>query len=495
MKLNKKLKKTYLGKRGYIIFKKYFDKKRLQQIRDKLTVTPNIPNDYNENVESFKVFLENKNKMYLPKVFGIKEFGKPDANKVPKGDDIDINFVFTLRDNQKKPIEVCLEKYDSVGGGILSLPCAYGKTIMGCYLIAKKKKKTLVVVDQGNLVDQWIERIGQSCPGAKVGIIQGKKFDIEGKDIVIGMIQSLWKKDYGLNAFDSFGHVIIDECHTVSSHKFSKTLHKVNAPYMLGLSATPTRKDGLTKVLKWHIGDILYTAKTENIIDIDVERVIVKSMNSDYGNQLMDFKGRVRISTMLNKLAYFLVRSNAIIKVIVDTLSEHKDRQILLLSDRKQQLEDIYKIIKKHDYCSVGYFIGGMKQDDLNESMGCQLILATYGIAAKGLDIKSLNCLIMATPRSDVRQAVGRVIRDQHKFLVPKIIDIVDNFSVFKNQGKKRFDLYKKRKYKIKDIIMDIDNIKVISTRTYKFHEDNKKSKTSSIPTQPSIKLTFSKGF
>jgi hypothetical protein len=467
MSLKKIDVKTYLGKRGYIVRKKYLKEEEMQKIRKDLNVKPNVNNDFNDNITSFNVFLENKNKFYLPKFYGIKNFGKPDINNIPEGQDINVNFAFNLFERQLKPVEIALKKYEEVGGGILHLQCGFGKTILACYLISKLKKKTLVVVHKEFLLNQWIERINQSLPDATIGVIQGDKYDVEGKDIVIGMLQTLWNKDFPYNAFDCFGHVVIDECHRISSEKFSRSLFRINSKYMLGLSATPTRQDGLTKVLKWHINDIIFSMKVKNDNDVDVERMIIHSKDEGYKRELVDFRGRVLMSTMINNIAYFKVRTYAIIKLIVDTLNEHNERQILLLSDRKQQLKDIYDIITEHEYCTVGYYVGGMKEAQRKESESKQF----------------------------------RIMRQKHENLNPKIIDIVDNFSVFKNQGKKRLAVYQKRGYFVTDINLDIDDLKVLSKRSYdykKMNEDKKKARSakrggvrkSGIPN-----LKFSKGF
>lgn len=501
MSLKKTDVKTYLGKRGYIVRKKYLKEEEMKKIRKDLNVKPNVNNNFNDNITSFNVFLENKNKFYLPKFYGIKNFGKPEINNIPEGQDINVNFAFNLFERQKKPVEVALKKYEEFGGGILHLQCGFGKTILACYLISKLKKKTLVVVHKEFLLNQWIERINQSLPDATIGVIQGDKYDVEGKDIVIGMLQTLWNKDFPYNAFDCFGHVVIDECHRISSEKFSRSLFRINSKYMLGLSATPTRQDGLTKVLKWHINDIIFSMKVKNDNDVDVERMIIHSKDEGYKRELVDFRGRVLMSTMINNIAYFKVRTYAIIKLIVDTLNEHNERQILLLSDRKQQLKDIYDIITEHEYCTVGYYVGGMKEAQRKESESKQLILGTYSMAKEGLDIKSLNTLIMASPKSDIIQTIGRIMRQKHENLNPKIIDIVDNFSVFKNQGKKRLAVYQKRGYFVTDINLDIDDLKVLSKRSYnykKMNEDKKKARSAKrsggrkkgIPN-----LKFSKGF
>ena len=139
-------------------------------------------------------------------------------------------------------------------------------------------------------LNQWMELIlGDPekgitgfLPNARVGRIQGKIIDIEDKDIVIGMIQSISMKDYPLNTFDSFGFTILDEAHRVPSKEFSKALSKINCKYMLGLSATPDRKDGLTKVLKWFIGDTIYSRKGKSVLNSIVRRYIFHCKDEEY---------------------------------------------------------------------------------------------------------------------------------------------------------------------------------------------------------------------
>ena len=130
----------------------------------------------------------------------------------------------------------------------------------------------------------------------------------------------------------------------------------------------------------------------------------------------------------------------------------------MVLTDRRKHLEDIYELVVKSNICSVGYYVGGMSRDKLKKSESKQLLLATYAMAKEGLDIKTLNCLILASPKKDIVQAVGRILRQKHKTIKPLIVDIVDNFSIFRNQAKIRQRLFKKRKYNIKNINYNLDN-------------------------------------
>ena len=110
-------------------------------------------------------------------------------------------------------------------------------------------------------MDQWKTRIKEFLPSARVGIIQGETVDIDQKDIVLGMLQSISMKEYPNSLFQEFGFTILDEVHHLSAEVFSRALFKIVTLYMLGLSATMGRKDGLTHVFKMFLGDIVYSKK------------------------------------------------------------------------------------------------------------------------------------------------------------------------------------------------------------------------------------------
>lgn len=442
--------KSYMGKRGYILIKKYYTENFLNKIRTDLTVIPFVNKDYGQSGEYFNSYMENTNKIYLPKFYALDKFGKPDENKLSEGEDIDLKFTGNLRPNQIKPVDICLQSFREKGGGIISLPCGFGKTICALYMACEMKKKTLIIVHKEFLANQWKERIEQVLPTAKIGIIQQDKLDIEGKDFVVAMLQSLSMKEYALDTFDKFGMTIIDECHRIPCQVFSKALRKINTPFMLGLSATPNRKDGLTKVLKWYIGDIVFSIKPKDENIVNVERLFINSNNEFYQKEEFNYRGKVNMPTMISNITQNMNRTRLIIYWIKNLLSE--DRKILVLSDRRQHLEDINKLCHEDNLNSVGFYVGGMKQCDLKISENKSVILGTFSMSSEALDIPGLDTLILASPKSDIVQAVGRILRKKHEEINPKIIDLVDNFSLFTSQSNKRLKFYKTRKYEIEDV-------------------------------------------
>jgi hypothetical protein len=126
-------------------------------------------------------------------------------------------------------------------------------TVMALKIISLLQKKTLIIVHKEFLMNQWIERAAEFIPSAKIGKIQGPIFDVQGKDVVIGMLQTLYDREFSEGAFDSFGLTIVDEVHRIGSEQFSKTLLRTITRNMLGISATVDRKDGLTRVLHMFI--------------------------------------------------------------------------------------------------------------------------------------------------------------------------------------------------------------------------------------------------
>ena len=120
----------------------------------------------------------------------------------------------------------------------------------------------------------------------------------------------------------------------------------------------------------------------------------------------------------------------------------------MILSNTKNLLHQLYEGIQLFEESmniSIGYYLGGMKEEKLKESESKTIILATYAMASEGLDIKTLTTLIMATPKSDVCQSVGRILRSKHE--TPMVIDFVDNHQLFQNQYKKRRTYYKSKHY------------------------------------------------
>ena len=331
-------------------------------------------------------------------------------------------------------------------------------TVMSLYIISKLNKKTLIIVHKDFLLKQWRERIEQFLPDSRVGLIKAKVIDIEDKDIVMASLQSLSMKEYDKGTFDEFGFVICDEVHNFAAEVFSRSLFKTNFKYSLGLSATITRKDGLSKVFKWHLGDIVYRNTKKKIDNVNVECHEYYNNNPKYSQEvLLSFNNKPNMARMINNICEFENRIDYIVNIIKNIKKKDKDRNILLLSDRRKHLKELKEKIEnlnlKNTKC--GYYVGGMKDTELKYTEdNCDIILATFSMAAEGLDLPKLDSVILSSPKSSIEQSVGRILRKkmEDRIYIPLIIDIIDNFSMFSNQSKKRIKYYKKCNYNIEYI-------------------------------------------
>jgi superfamily II DNA or RNA helicase len=448
---------TSLGSRGYAISKSELSIEDQYCLREELMAKPFVqgaPKGVQAQTPSFPIYRESNKKFYVPRYFGEEHFGPPKEICLSDGDDISLNFAGTLRENQVPVVNAYLNYVEGSpcgsAAGLLELPCAYGKTILSLYICAKLHKKTLIIVHKEFLLNQWVERIQQFLPNTRIGRIQGQIIDIDDKDIVIAMLQSLSQKEYPTSIFETFGLTIIDEVHHISSEVFSRALFKLVTKYMLGLSATMNRKDGTTRVFKMFLGEVVYKGKRDEEHAVCVRGIEYNSAKDpDFTEVTLDFRGNVQYSTMISKLCCYNHRSEFILRVLRDMFDENPNQQIMILAHNKNLLKYLHDAVKTREIAagSVGYYVGGMKEHALKETEGKRVVIATYSMAAEALDIKTLTTLIMATPKTDIEQAVGRILREKHGS--PIVVDIIDVHTPFQNQWTKRKQFYKKQNYKI----------------------------------------------
>jgi hypothetical protein len=169
--------------------------------------------------------------------------------------------------------------------------------------------------------------------------------------------------------------------------------------------------------------------------------------DDEYNEVERDFRGQVKYSTMVSKISNFNLRSDFIVHILESEMFINPDQQFIVLAQTKNLLNYLYKALCYKNFASVGFYIGGMKDEDLKKSESKKIILATFSMAAEALDIKSLTSLFLASPKSDIVQAVGRILREKHSN--PLIIDLIDNHEVFLNQFTKRRAFYNEKNYKI----------------------------------------------
>ena len=155
---------------------------------------------------------------------------------------------------------------------------------------------------------------------------------------------------------------IYDECHHISSEVFSRSLQKIITKVTLGLSATMQRKDGLTKVIKWFLGDIVCKKERKGEDNVLVKAINYNIEDEQFNKIETDFRGQIKYTTMIKKICEFNRRSEFVLKVIANLLKKNNDQQIIVLGHQKKLLAYLHDAIKHRNIATVGYYVGGMKE-------------------------------------------------------------------------------------------------------------------------------------
>ena len=443
-----------LSQKGYGILKEG-NKELVEYFTNYLTVTPKVNPESPAagNVKSFSVYRENSKKLYIPRALGFELFGDPTENTLHKGIDCSerLKFQGDLRPEQLKVTQSFLDAVENPRkrGGIISLQCGGGKTVCALYVICKLGGKALIICHKEFLLNQWKERIAQFIPTARVGLIKAQVINTENCDIVLASLQSLSMKTYDSKLFEEYMTVIVDECHHISAEVFVQALPKVTVPVFLGLSATLERKDGLRKVFEWFLGKVVNKTIKRTDKDLLVKMVKYFDLQSDYGVEKFLWNGKLNVTAMISDICEYEPRNIRIVDEYEELIKKEPERKTLILSGRREQLKTLENILIDRGYRSIGYYVGGMKEADLKKSESRDIILATYSMAAEGMDIPVLNTLILASSIGDIEQAVGRIQRQKahERKYVPYIIEMWDQYSLFQTQGLRHIRFYKKNGY------------------------------------------------
>jgi superfamily II DNA or RNA helicase len=430
--------KTLVSNKGYSIFKADLDEHgMLRSLKEELTVKPITHPNYPDSAP-FPAYDEGIKWLRVPRFFGIQRFGQPTLSVFPSTLDSceRLRFTGALWEKQRKPHDDVLAWLRTENSGLLCLHTAGGKTVITLSLIAHLKVRTCILVHKSQLLQQWKERIAQFLPSAKVAIVQGKMKDFSPDvDIHIVMIQTLLNVPVVPSLF---GFTVVDECHRLPSETFSRVLFKVNAPYMLGLSATPQRKDGLTSLLHWHLGDIIFQEKPDRsgqkTTQVDVYRFNSGSLNLDIR----------QYSQSITRLAGCPERNRYIVDIVGRILEQDLEgkRRLLVLTDRVNHATILRKSIQELSMSpSCGLLSAGMSQEAFSTETSKQIVIGTYGLMLEGIDIPDLNGIFMVTPRRTVAQAIGRILRKVHSEIHPLIAEISD--SDFRGQERVRLATYR----------------------------------------------------
>ncbi len=341
--------------------------------------------------------------------------------------DVEFNFSGQLKRFQQQAALAMLAKEF----GILNAATGAGKTVIALHMIAQRRQPSVIVVHTKELAAQWTDRISTflNIDNEQVGFIGGGKLKI-GDQITVAMVQSLYK--CADDVAEKTGFLVIDECHRCPSRTFTEAVTAFDSKYMLGLSATPFRRDKLSKLIFWHLGDVHH--------EMDKKRLISKGhiLKAEVVFRETDFKPYYdpvsQYSKMLSELTADTQR-NLLIATDVANEAKKSEGICLVLSDRKAHCESLHALLKFKFNMSADFLTGDLSVserqivlDRLNNHE-IKILVATGQLIGEGFDCKYLSTLFFATPirfSGRVLQYLGRILRPAADKSRARVFDYVD---------------------------------------------------------------------
>jgi superfamily II DNA or RNA helicase len=359
---------------------------------------------------------------------------------------VNFNFNGRLKPFQKIAVEAMLAK----DFGTLSSATGSGKTVMALYIIARRKQPSLIIVHTKELASQWVERIETFlgiAPEA-VGFIGGGR-KVIGEKITVALVQSLYK--CAEEVAENIGFLLVDECHRCPSRTFTEAVSCFDSQFMLGLSATPYRRDQLSKLIFWHLGDMHHQVDKSRLIetgDVLPAKVIFRETN--FATRLDPVN---EYSRMLAELAADTQR-NLLIASDITAEAARNAGVCLILSDRKAHCENLQALLRYRFRLQSELLTGDLDVAErkkvlerLNQGK-VRILIATGQLIGEGFDCKHLTTLFLATPikfSGRLLQYLGRVLRPATGKQYARVFDYVDvNVETLKKAANARRRVYQR---------------------------------------------------
>jgi len=339
---------------------------------------------------------------------------------------LEVGFAGTLRPDQEAAVTAML-KHDA---GVLCAPTAFGKTVSAAAMIVRRGVNTLVLVHRTELLKQWQERLQSFLGVGKgvVGTIGGVKAKPTGK-IDIAVMQSLSRRGEINPVVENYGHVIIDECHHIGAASFDAILKVVKAKYVLGLTATPIRRDGQQPIIFMQCGPIRYTAAKPACAPHD----LIVEPRSIFTR--IDLPPEAGIQDVFRHLAIDQARTDAIAVEVQDAYQQ--GRKVLVLTERTEHLDAILAALDGQ--LPAPFVLHGRMSKKQRAAMITELdglppeapriLIATGKLVGEGFDHPALDTLVLAMPiswKGTLQQYAGRLHREHATKTDVRIIDFVD---------------------------------------------------------------------
>ncbi len=342
---------------------------------------------------------------------------------------LDIQFQGKLKPFQEKALAVMTPR----DFGTLSAPTGSGKTVMALNMISRRRQPALVIVHTKELAFQWLERVNTflNIPSDEIGMIGGGKKKI-GAQVTIGLVQSLYKSAPQVRSH--IGHLVVDECHRAPSRTFTQAVTAFDTRYMLGLSATPWRRDKLSKLIFWHLGDVHHEVRKSDLVAkghiLDIEVISRPTQFKPYYDPVTEY------SKMLSELTSDDQRNRMIAADVAQAAFWNEAHGIcLVLSDRKKHCETLQTLLKHKFHVPSSLLTGDLtttQRIEVVEALkrgNIRVLIATGQLVGEGFDHPGLSTLFLTTPirfSGRLLQYLGRVLRPSEGIDRARVYDYVD---------------------------------------------------------------------
>ena len=372
------------------------------------------------------------NDVYLPFYYSYNVLGV-ERPKRKKSSKMKVDFIFDLREEQKEVKKEAIKILNKKGAILLALYTGMGKTFTATYLACKIGLKTLIIVNKVILIKQWKESILKTCPEARIQTLTAKS---KHKDVDFYIINAQNVCKLGTEFFENIQTLIVDEIHLIMAETLSKSLQYVFPRYMIGLSATPYRPDGLTKLLDVYCGEY-------KIVRELYRKHFVYKINTGFKPRVeMTRNGKLNWGVVLDTQANSPERN----EMIIDIIKENKDRSFLVLVKRITQGEYLMdRLAEEGEY--VGSLLGKNQEFDKD----VRVLIGTTSKVGVGFDWPKADALLLASDLQEYFiQYLGRVFR--RKDMTPIIFDLVDDNNTLKRHYTSRGRVYKKHGGEVKTL-------------------------------------------
>ncbi|MEN8246325.1 MAG: DEAD/DEAH box helicase [Thermodesulfobacteriota bacterium] len=356
----------------------------------------------------------------------------------------DFEFSGSLKNFQAAAVKKMLTKEF----GTLSAPTGSGKTVMALYMIAARNQPTLIIVHTKELAFQWIAAIEKfmGIGESEVGLIGSGRHTV-GEKITVALVQSLYRCADEIS--EGVGHLVVDECHRAPSRTFTEAVTEFDSKYMLGLSATPWRRDKLSKLIFWHLGDVHWEIEKSQLVEeghiLRAEVVFRETSFDPYHDPVKHY------SKMLLELTTDDDRNRLIVSDVAKESTVSRG-VCLVLSDRKKHCETLKAMLKYKHNVQADLLTGDLSNEERRHVLQrlnngeVKVLIATGQLVGEGFDCKALSTLFLATPirfSGRLIQYLGRVLRPDQDKKQARVFDYVDSsVDVLKAAARQRQRVY-----------------------------------------------------